>query len=337
MADKLRLYPMVRDNRSRFGTAFTVSIEAKRGVSTGISAADRATTIKTALAEDARADDLVSPGHVFPIRARKGGVLVRTGQTEGSVDLARLAGLKPAGVICEIMKDDGTMARMPDLEVFAREHQLKIVTIADLIDFRMQHESLIRRAATANLPSRFGGAFKIIVYENDVDDMKHIALVKGDIGPEDEVLVRVHSECVTGDIFGSERCDCGDQLHRAMEMVQEAGKGVIVYMHQEGRGIGLVNKIRAYELQERGADTVDANIELGFKADLREYGIGAQILVDLGVRKMRMMTNNPKKIVALEGYGIAVTQRVPIVIEPNENNIRYLETKQYKMGHILEF
>jgi 3,4-dihydroxy 2-butanone 4-phosphate synthase/GTP cyclohydrolase II len=337
MADKLRLYPMVRDNRSRFGTAFTVSIEAKRGVSTGISAADRATTIKTALAEDARADDLVSPGHVFPIRARKGGVLVRTGQTEGSVDLARLAGLKPAGVICEIMKDDGTMARMPDLEVFAREHQLKIVTIADLIDFRMQHESLIRRAATANLPSRFGGAFKIIVYENDVDDMKHIALVKGDIGPEDEVLVRVHSECVTGDIFGSERCDCGDQLHRAMGMVQEAGKGVIVYMHQEGRGIGLVNKIRAYELQERGADTVDANIELGFKADLREYGIGAQILVDLGVRKMRMMTNNPKKIVALEGYGIAITQRVPIVIEPNENNIRYLETKQYKMGHILEF
>ena len=335
MADKLRLYPMVRDNRSRFGTAFTVSIEAKRGVSTGISAADRATTIKAAVADDARADDLVSPGHVFPIRARKGGVLVRTGQTEGSVDLARLAGMKSAGVICEIMKDDGSMARMPDLEVFAREHNLKIVTIADLIDFRMQHESLIRRAAQANLPSRFAGTFRIIVYENDVDDMKHIALVKGDIGPEDEVLVRVHSECVTGDIFGSERCDCGDQLHRAMEMVQEAGKGVIVYMHQEGRGIGLVNKIRAYELQERGVDTVDANIELGFKADLREYGIGAQILVDLGVRKMRMLTNNPKKIVALEGYGIKVTQRVPIVIEPNENNIRYLETKKHRMGHIL--
>ncbi len=335
LADKLRLYPMVRDNRSRFGTAFTVSIEAKRGVSTGISAADRATTIQAAVADDARADDLVSPGHVFPIRARKGGVLVRSGQTEGSVDLARLAGLKPAGVICEVMKDDGAMARMPDLEVFAREHNLKIVTIADLIDFRMQHESLIRRAATASLPSRFGGTFKIIVYENDVDDMKHIALVKGDIGPEDEVLVRVHSECVTGDIFGSERCDCGDQLHRAMEMVAEAGKGVIVYMHQEGRGIGLVNKIRAYELQERGADTVDANIELGFKADLREYGIGAQILVDLGVRKMRLLTNNPKKIVALEGYGIAITQRVPIVIEPNENNIRYLETKKQRMGHIL--
>lgn len=337
LADKLRLYPMVRDNRSRFGTAFTVSIEAKRGVTTGISAADRATTIQTAVADDARADDLVSPGHIFPIRARKGGVLVRSGQTEGSVDLARLAGLKPAGVICEIMKDDGTMARIPDLEVFAREHALKIVTIADLIDFRMQHESLIRRAATASLPSRFGGTFKIIVYENDVDDMKHIALVKGDIEPDDEVLVRVHSECVTGDIFGSERCDCGDQLHRAMEMVQEAGKGVIVYMHQEGRGIGLVNKIRAYELQERGIDTVDANIELGFKADLRDYGIGAQILVDLGVRKMRLMTNNPKKIVALEGYGIAITERVPIVIEPNENNIRYLETKKLRMGHILEF
>jgi 3,4-dihydroxy 2-butanone 4-phosphate synthase/GTP cyclohydrolase II len=335
LADKLRLYPMVRDNRSRFGTAFTVSIEAKRGVSTGISAADRATTIQAAVADDARADDLVSPGHVFPIRARKGGVLVRTGQTEGSVDLARLAGMKPAGVICEVMKDDGTMARMPDLEVFAREHNLKIVTIADLIDFRMQHESLIRRAATANMPSRFGGMFKIIVYENDVDEMKHIALVKGDIGPEDEVLVRVHSECVTGDIFGSERCDCGDQLHRAMEIVAEAGRGVIVYMHQEGRGIGLVNKIRAYELQEHGADTVDANIELGFKADLREYGIGAQILVDLGVRKMRLLTNNPKKIVALEGYGIAITERVPIIIEPNENNIRYLETKKQRMGHIL--
>lgn len=337
LADNLRLYPMVRDNRSRFGTAFTVSIEAKRGVTTGISAADRATTIKTAVADGAKADDLVSPGHIFPIRARKGGVLVRTGQTEGSVDLARMAGLKPAGVICEVMKDDGTMARMPDLEGFAKEHDLKIVTIADLINFRMQHESLIRRAATAILPSRFGGTFKIIVYENDVDEMKHIALVKGDIQPEDDVLVRVHSECVTGDIFGSERCDCGDQLHRAMEMVEEAGKGVIVYMHQEGRGIGLVNKIRAYELQERGADTVDANIELGFKEDLRDYGIGAQILVDLGVRKMRLLTNNPKKIVGLEGYGIAMTERIPIVIEPNENNIRYLETKKQRMGHILEF
>ena len=336
MADKLHLFPMVRDNQSRFGTAFTVSVEAKRGVTTGISAADRATTIRTAMANDAKPEDLVSPGHIFPIRARKGGVLVRSGQTEGSVDLARIAGLKAAGVICEIMKDDGTMARMPDLEVFAREHGLKIVTIADLIDYRMQHESLIRRAATANMPSRFGGTFKIFVYENDVDDMKHIALVKGDIKPEDEVLVRVHSECVTGDIFGSERCDCGDQLHRAMEMVQEAGKGVIVYMHQEGRGIGLVNKIRAYELQERGVDTVDANIELGFAPDLRDYGLGAQILADLGVRKMRLMTNNPKKIVGLDGYGIVITERVPIVIEPTENNIRYLETKKQRMGHILD-
>jgi 3,4-dihydroxy 2-butanone 4-phosphate synthase/GTP cyclohydrolase II len=337
MADKLHLYPMVRDNRSRFGTAFTVSIEAKRGVSTGISAADRATTVKAAVADDARPDDLVSPGHVFPIRARKGGVLVRTGQTEGSVDLARLAGLKPAGVICEIMKDDGTMARMPDLEVFAREHHLKIVTIADLIDFRMQHESLIRRAATATLPSRFGGTFKLIVYENDVDDMKHIALVKGDFEPDDEVLVRVHSECVTGDIFGSERCDCGDQLHRAMEMVSNAGKGVIVYMHQEGRGIGLVNKLKAYCLRdEEGVDTVEANYRLGFKSDLRDYGIGAQILRDLGVKKMAILTNNPKKIVGLEGYGIEVVARFPLEMPASKENKEYLLCKRDRMGHLIE-
>jgi 3,4-dihydroxy 2-butanone 4-phosphate synthase/GTP cyclohydrolase II len=335
-AEKLDLPLMVRDNRSRFGTAFTVSIEARRGVTTGISAADRATTIRTAVADDTTAADLVSPGHVFPIRARKGGVLVRTGQTEGSVDLARLAGLKPAGVICEIMKDDGTMARMPDLEIFAKEHDLKIVTIADLINFRLKTERLVRKAATATLPTRYGGEFKIIVYENDVDSMKHIALVKGDIQPEDEVLVRVHSECLTGDTFGSERCDCGDQLHAAMKMVEEEGKGVIVYMHQEGRGIGLVNKIRAYELQENGRDTVEANIELGFKEDLRDYGIGAQILVDLGVRKMRLMTNNPKKIVGLQAYGLSVTGRVPIEIEPTECSIHYLETKKKKMGHILE-
>ena len=336
IADRLDLPLMVRDNRSRFGTAFTVSIEARRGVTTGISAADRATTIRTAVADETTADDLVSPGHVFPIRARKGGVLVRTGQTEGSVDLARLAGLKTAGVICEIMKDDGTMARMPDLEVFAQEHHLKIVTIADLIDFRLRTERLVRRAATAKLPTRYGGEFKIIVYENDVDSMKHIALVKGDIEPEDEVLVRVHSECLTGDTFGSERCDCGDQLHAAMKRVEEEGKGVIVYMHQEGRGIGIVNKIKAYELQEHGRDTVEANIELGFKEDLRDYGIGAQILVDLGVRKMRLLTNNPKKIVGLQAYGLSVTGRVPIEIEPTESNIRYLETKKNKMGHILE-
>jgi 3,4-dihydroxy 2-butanone 4-phosphate synthase/GTP cyclohydrolase II len=335
-ADKLNLNPMVSDNRSRFGTAFTVSIEAKRGVTTGISAADRATTIRTAVADDVKADDLVSPGHVFPIRARKGGVLVRTGQTEGSVDLARLAGLKPAGVICEIMKDDGTMARMPDLDVFAKEHNFKIATIADLIQFRMQHESLIKKSAEATIPTCYGGKFRLFVYENDVDDMKHVALVKGDITPEDEVLVRVHSECLTGDVFGSERCDCGYQLQTAMEMVEKAGKGIIVYMHQEGRGIGLVNKIKAYELQELGKDTVEANLSLGFKADLRDYGIGAQILADLGVHKMKLMTNNPKKIVGLDGYGITITERVPIEVKPNENNIKYLTTKKKKMGHLLQ-
>ncbi|MDD5723762.1 MAG: bifunctional 3,4-dihydroxy-2-butanone-4-phosphate synthase/GTP cyclohydrolase II [Syntrophales bacterium] len=336
LADKLNLPLMTRNNESRFGTAFTISIEARVGVTTGISAKDRATTIMTAVADGTEANDLVSPGHVFPIRARKGGVLVRTGQTEGSVDLARLASLKPAGVICEIMKEDGSMARMPDLEIFAKEHGIKIVTVADLIDFRMQNERLIRRVAESSLPTKYGGDFKIIVYENDVDDMKHIALVKGDIQPEDEVLVRVHSECVTGDLFGSLRCDCGDQLHKAMDMVDQEGKGVIVYMHQEGRGIGLANKIRAYSLQEQGRDTVEANIELGFKEDLRDYGIGAQILVDLGVRKMRLMTNNPKKIVGVEGYGVTVVGRVPVEIKPNESNVRYLKTKKDKMGHLLE-
>jgi len=285
---------------------------------------------------EAKPDDLVSPGHVFPIRAKKGGVLVRTGQTEGSVDLCRLAGLTPAGVICEVMKDDGTMARMPDLEIFAKEHKLKIVTIADLIDYRMQNESLIKRMAEATLPTSFGGDFKMIVYENEVDDWQHIALVKGDIKEDDEVLVRVHSECLTGDLFGSLRCDCGDQLHRAMNMVEKEGKGIIVYMRQEGRGIGLVNKIKAYALQEQGKDTVEANIELGFKPDLRDYGIGAQILADLGVRKMRLLTNNPKKIVGLEGYGIEVVKRVPIEIDPNENNIHYMKTKKKKMGHLLK-
>ena len=335
-ARKLQLRPMVRDNRSSFGTAFTVSIEAARGVTTGISAADRCVTIKTAVADNVKPEDIVSPGHIFPILAKKGGVLVRTGQTEGSVDLARIAGLKSAGVICEIMKDDGTMARMPDLEIFAREHGLKIATIADLIDFRMQHERLIRRAATANIPTRYGGEFKIIVYENDVDDILHVALLKGDIKPEDEVLVRVHSECLTGDVFGSERCDCGDQLRTAMEMVAAEGKGVIVYMHQEGRGIGLVNKVKAYALQEQGKDTVEANIELGFKDDMRDYGIGAQILVDVGVRKMRLLTNNPKKLVGLDGYGITIAGRVPIEVKPGECNVHYLETKKKKMGHMLK-
>lgn len=334
-AKQLQLSPMVRDNTASFSTAFTVSIDARDGTTTGISASDRAKTILTAIEEKTRPGDLLRPGHVFPIIARNGGVLVRTGQTEGSVDLARLAGLEPAGVICEIMKDDGTMARMPDSEVFAAKYGLRIVTIADLIEYRLQTECLVRRIAETYIPTVYGGEFKAIAYENDVDDHQHLALVKGDINPEDEVLVRVHSECLTGDIFGSLRCDCGEQLHTAMSMIEEEGRGVIVYMHQEGRGIGLVNKLKAYELQDQGLDTVQANEKLGFKVDLRDYGVGAQILRDLGVRKMRQMTNNPKKIKGIEGYGLVVTERVPIEIKPNDNNIRYLKTKKKKMGHIL--
>jgi len=333
--NELRIPMMVTENTSRFQTAFTISIDARKGVTTGISAADRATTILTAVDDRTRPEDLVAPGHIFPLKAQKGGVLVRTGQTEGSVDLARLAGLKPAGVICEVMNDDGTMARMPDLEIFSKQHGVKIVTIADLIKYRINKERLVRRIATAMLPTKYGGMFTAIAYENDFDSYHHIALVKGEIGPDDEVLVRVHSQCLTGDVFGSKRCDCQEQLHTAMAMVEKEGKGVIVYMRQEGRGIGLANKLRAYCLQDMGKDTVEANEELGFKADMRDYGIGAQILVDLGLHKIRLMTNNPRKIIGLEGYGIVVVKRVPIETKPIKENIDYLKVKAKKMGHLL--
>ncbi|MEE9613511.1 MAG: bifunctional 3,4-dihydroxy-2-butanone-4-phosphate synthase/GTP cyclohydrolase II [Thermodesulfobacteriota bacterium] len=334
-ADELGLKPMVDDNTSLFRTAFTVSVDARHGVTTGISAGDRAVTIRAAVADDAKPDDLVRPGHIFPLRARKGGVLVRTGQTEGSVDLARLAGLKPAGVICEIMKDDGTMARMPDLERFAGKYDLKIVTIADIIEYRLKKDRLVEREAEASLPSRFGGEFRAIAYTNQVDFHEHLAIVKGEIKEDEAVLVRVHSECLTGDVFGSERCDCGEQLKGAMKMIEAEGKGVLLYMHQEGRGIGLVNKLKAYSIQDEGFDTVEANERLGFDADLRDYGIGAQILLDLGVGKMRLMTNNPKKIKGLEGYGLDIVERVPIESSPHVKNVEYLRVKKEKMGHIL--
>ena len=332
----LDLPMMVNNNKSPFGTGFTVSIEAAKGVTTGISAHDRAVTIITAVDKDASPKDLISPGHVFPLRARGGGVLVRAGQTEGSVDLARLAGCTPAGVICEVMNDDGTMARLPDLMIMAERHGLKICTIKDLIKYRMHNERLVRRGAETTLPTDFGGDFRLIVYENDVDKHNHVALVKGEVNPDEAILVRVHSECLTGDVFGSKRCDCGSQLEKAMHMVEEAGKGVILYMQQEGRGIGLLNKIKAYALQDQGCDTVEANLRLGFKPDLRDYGIGAQMLADLGVRKMRLMTNNPTKIVGLEGYGLEVVEQVPIVVEPCATNLRYLKTKKDKMGHLYD-
>ncbi len=333
--DSLDLPPMVDNNQSPFGTGFTVSIEARCGVSTGISAHDRATTILTAVADDCQPRDLVRPGHIFPLRAKAGGAIVRAGQTEGSVDLARLAGLKSAGVICEIMDEDGTMARMPALEKFSEKHGIGICTIEDLIEYRMRTESFVQRSAETVIPTSMGGEFKAIVYENDLDKLLHIAMVKGEIDSAKPVLVRVHSECLTGDIFGSMRCDCGPQLHRAMKMIEQEKCGVLLYIRQEGRGIGLVNKLRAYALQDDGLDTVEANEKLGFKPDMRNYGIGAQILVDLGVRKMRLMTNNPKKMVGLDGYGLKIVEQVAIEVPANEYNKCYLECKKLKMGHLL--
>jgi 3,4-dihydroxy 2-butanone 4-phosphate synthase/GTP cyclohydrolase II len=333
--EELKLPMMTDINTSRFGTAFTVSIEAKKGISTGISASDRAKTIRTAIRPKTGPEDLARPGHIFPLRAQPGGVLQRAGQTEGSVDLARLAGFYPAGVICEIMDDDGTMARVPQLSKFARKHGLKMITIKDLIQYRLRNECLVTRVATTKIPSVYGGEFTTVVYESMVDQSVHVALVKGDINPEEEVLVRVHSECLTGDVFGSKRCDCGDQIHKAMNMIKKEGNGVLLYMRQEGRGIGLVNKLKAYELQDKGLDTVEANVQLGFEPDLRDYGIGAQILVNLGVRKMRLMTNNPKKMIGLGGYGLRIVERVPIETKPHDKNIKYLSTKKKKLGHIL--
>ena len=332
-ADELHLSSQSTENTAPFGTAFTVSIDAARGVTTGISAADRATTIRMAVDTTCKAADFTRPGHLFPIRAHDGGVLKRAGQTEGSVDLARLAGMYPAGVICEIMNDDGTMARVPDLVEFANAHQLKLITIKDLIQYRLVCETFVKRSVHAQLPTIFGN-FEAMVFENQLDSGTHIALIKGAIDAS-PTLVRVHSGCLTSDVFGSLRCDCREQLHRAMEMIEKEGKGVLLYLNQEGRGIGLLNKIRAYHLQDQGSDTVEANLQLGFKPDLRNYGIGAQILVSLGLKQIRLITNNPRKIVGIEGYGLNVVKRVSIEIDPKKTNVRYLRTKKAKLGHLL--